>query len=188
MISIGKHRARGSDGGFGESSQAKTKFVRVPFVITQGEFTGQSVSWDGYFTDGARDRTIQSLRYCGCTFPGDDITNLEGIDKNEVEIVVEHEPYTFPVGHARAGESITRVRVAWVNGGTGGIREEEQMDPAKKAAFAASMKGALVAARMKSGGSASSPNGGKRAPAPKAGQWDGTGPDPSGVEDQGIPF
>ena len=83
--------------------------------------------------------------------PGGDITNLTGIDANEVEIVVEHEDYENAQGEPR-----TRARVAWVNNpGAFGISEEQKLTGAKLSSFAAKMKGQLLAAAKKT----SSPNG-----------------------------
>lgn len=152
MIANGTYRARATGGEYGESKNKGTTFVKVGFVITKGgEEEGSQISWDGYFTERTQERTIQALKYCGCTFPGGDITNLTGIDANEVEIVVEHEDYENAQGEPR-----TRARVAWVNNpGAFGISEEQKLTGAKLSSFAAKMKGQLLAAAKKT----SSPNG-----------------------------
>jgi hypothetical protein len=192
VIGIGKYTARAIGGNIGKSAQKGTKFARVAFAIKSGEHEGDSVEWTGYFSGAATERTLASLRYCGCTFPGDDITNLEGIDTNDVEVVVEHEPYTYPDDHAtKAGETITRVKVAWVNSPTGGMREEEQMDDRDLASFASSMKGALIQAKKRTGAS-SSPNAGRpaparRAPTPPQDDFGGGGGYGGGEQDD-IPF
>lgn len=133
---------------FGESKEKKTTYVKVVFDIQAGEFAGQSLAWEGYFTEKASERTIQSLKYCGCTFPGNDITNLEGVDTNTVEIVVKHESWTDDQGNEK-----TRARIAFVNGGQRGISPEQQLDAAKKAAFAAKMRGTVALVNKGSGAS-----------------------------------
>ncbi len=155
MVPSGRFTARATDGVWGESKNKGTPFVRVSFKIVGGPADGQFVTWDGYFTEATQERTLESLRHCGCAFPGDDVTNLEGIDNQDVSITVEHEKYT-PESGDKAGIEQTRARVAWVNSLGGGIPTEQQMTDAKKKAFAARLKGAVVMA--KKGTAVSSPN------------------------------
>jgi hypothetical protein len=183
IVGIGKFRAKALGGNIGQSAKKGSKFVRAAFVLASGEDAGSAVEWTGYFSGAALERTLASLRYCGCTFPGDDITNLEGIDANEVEVDVQHEEYTYPEDHeTRAGETVVRAKVAWVNSLAGsGMREEEQMDERALSSFSASMKGALIQAKKKTVVS-SSPNAGRVTPPQRpSSQWDGQGADPSGL-------
>lgn len=154
MTPKGKFRAVATDYTFAESKQKGTPFVRVPFRVKDGPHEGEYVPWDGFFTEGTAERTIESLRHCGCTFPGDDLSNMEGLGSKDVEIVVEHEEWTNP----ETNETKTRARVAWVNSLGGGISEEQKMTGSKLTGFAAKMKGALIAQRKKAGVAASSPN------------------------------
>lgn len=139
MTPIGTYRARAMRGEFGESKKKGTAYVRVPFQIVDGEHKGEVVQWGGYFTDKTTERTIESLRSCGCTFPGDDVTNLEGLGTQDVEVVVEHETYTRDDGEERMV-----AKVQWVNG-LGGIPEEQKMSDTRKRSFASQMKGAIKA-------------------------------------------
>ncbi len=141
-----KAKARVDLCDFGESPEKKSTYVRVVFDITAGEFAGNTYQWDGWFSEKAIERTLQSLKYCGCTFPGNDITNLTGIDTNEVEIVLSHEDYTDKEGNQR-----TAVKVAFVNGGARGVNPDQLLDTAKKAAFRAKMLGTVANLNQKSG-------------------------------------
>lgn len=147
LIPAGNYKARArattAEEALGESKQKKTKFVKLTFVITDGEWEGQTVSWDGYFGERSTKRTIESLRFCGVD--GDDIADLSNVSANIVDIVVEHEKWT-PTEGERAGEEQTRARVAWVNGGSG-IPEEQRLAGAKLAAFRQQMKGAMAATK-----------------------------------------
>lgn len=171
MIPKGTYSAKATKGEFGTSKKKGTDFVRVVFQITDGPETGGMVSWDGWFTDKASARTIESLRFCGCSFPNNDITNLSGIDTQTVHIVVEHETFTPEQGQ-NAGVEQTRARVAFVNDpNRGGVPEDQQMGDGAKKAFAAKMKGALIAANRNV---PASPNG-KAAPSrsePHGQNWD----------------
>lgn len=151
MIPNGKYRARATGGQWGQSKKKGTIMCRVSFSITEDEHAGATAIWDGYFADNTKARAVDSLRHCGCTFPNDNVTDLTGIDKQEVEIVVEVEEYT-----ANDGEVRHRSRVQWVNA-LGGLPEDQQLDEAGKAAFAAQMKGLLVASRKKSSPNGSAP-------------------------------
>jgi hypothetical protein len=78
----GTYKARAISADFGESEKG-TQFIAVTFVI---EFAGdgdspgtsETITWFGYCTDKTSERTIESLRYCGCTFPGSDISRPTG--------------------------------------------------------------------------------------------------------------
>lgn len=133
---------------WGSSAIKKTRYIEVTFEVLASDPTAPElrVPWQGYFTEGTQDRTIESLRLCGCTFPNDDITNLVGIGKNTVQIVVEETEYG--------------PRVAWVNA-LGSIREENRMGAPELASFAKSMRGALLMGKKAAGG-----GGAARTPAP----------------------
>lgn len=174
MIPEGKYRARATSGEFGKSKQKGTRYVRVDFEVVDGEEAGQHVRWDGWFTDNTAERTTDSLIYCGCTFPGNDMLNLEGLGSQEVQIVVEHETWT-PTEGDKAGQEQTRAKVAWVNQlGFGGVPEDQKLDDSEARAFAQKMKGLLM--QKKRPTAAASPN---RTPAPQR-QATGT--------DDDIPF
>lgn len=109
IIPATKYTAQAVDGYLNRTKDGKERIV-VKFAIVGGQYDGQAVDWAGFFTDKTFDRTIQSLRYCG--WRGDDISDLTGIDANEVQIVVQHDEYNEKV----------YPRVAWVNQIGGGAR------------------------------------------------------------------
>lgn len=102
--------------------------IIVTFVIVGGPHDREQVTWAGFFSDRTFDRTIQSLRYCGWT--GDDISDLTGIDTNDVDIVVEHNEYNGRI----------TPRVSWVNQPGGGAG----MSPAQAKAFGESIKSRIA--------------------------------------------
>lgn len=119
-------RARAASWGLGESSTGKEQ-VAVEFRISTENADVQSLTWYGYFTEATADRTLESLRYCGWT--GDDLLNLEGLDANEVDLVIEDEEYNGQV----------RPKVQWVNK-PGGLALTSPLTGDRAKAFAASMK------------------------------------------------
>lgn len=104
------YTAQASDGFLAYIKQGSEQVVRVKFRIIGGPCNDQSVEWTGFFGDSSFERTIQSLRYCG--WQGNDVSDLTGIDRNEVEIVVEN--YTH--------KDKTYARVKYVNRIGGGAR------------------------------------------------------------------
>jgi hypothetical protein len=165
MIEEGTFRARAVDADLGWTQGGKPQ-VAVTFEILEGEDTGRNITWYGYFTDRTKERTIESLRFCG--WKGDDISDLSSVNGDgEVSLVIEHEEY----------EGKTRAKVQWVNGG--GARLAKPMDANDAKAFAAKLKGIVagVDAKMKSGGG----RGG--GPAPSLGD---EAPPP--IDDDDIPF
>lgn len=182
MIAKGKYKAKATEGVYGTAKNKGTTFVRVSFQVVDGPEAGNYVTWDGYFTENTNERTIESLRHCGCTFPGNDITNLEGLTTNDVQVVVEHESYTIKEGE-NAGQEKTVARVAWVNSlGTYGVPEDQRLDDAGKKSFAARMKGLLMATGKKS----ASPN--RPASGNGAAPSRGGPPAGGGYDNDEIPF
>lgn len=140
MMEPGTYKARAIEGALGLTS-TESEQVAVRFAITQGPHQGDEITWYGFFTEKTIDRTLESLRYMG--WAGDDLSELNGIDKNEVSLVIEHEERDFN------GEMKTVARVRWVNSGGGGLKNKLEGAPLK--AFAARMKGHVVAQRQKMG-------------------------------------
>ncbi len=140
MIEAGKYTAKALSAEFGESAQKRTPFVRVQFEITDAKAPGEYVAWDGYFTEATTARTIDSLKYCGCTFPGNEIDNLEGLGTKDVQLVIKLEEYTDNDGVVKSSP-----KVEWVNRlGAFGIKAEDKLDDAKKARLRQQIKGALI--------------------------------------------
>lgn len=127
LLPATKYTAQAVDGYLSHTKDGKEQIV-VKFAIVGGPHDGQSVDWTGFFTDKTFDRTIQGLRYCG--WEGDDISDLTGIDRNEVEVVVEHNEYNGK----------TYARVAWVNP----IGGKARMAADEARTFAESIKGRIA--------------------------------------------
>jgi hypothetical protein len=137
MLENGRYRARGVEGALGVAKTG-TEQVAVLLEVVEGDDMGARITWFGHFTEKATERTLESLRHLG--WQGDDITDLSGIERNVVEIVVEHE-----VGN----DGVPRARVRWINrGGGGGIAMKERMDQGAAAALAKRIKGKAVASRV----------------------------------------
>lgn len=138
MIPEGHHRARALDGVLGYTLNGNEQ-IAVLFQLLDGELQGQRITWYGYFTEKTTERTFESLEHCG--WEGDDLSDLTGIDRNEVTLVVEHET---------GEDGVRRARVRWVNS-SGGIAMKDRMEPGDAKAFASRMRGALVARRQQKG-------------------------------------
>ena len=71
---------------------------------------------------------------------------MAGLDRNQVELVVEHEVYN----------GTKRARVKWINkpGGGGGFVMKHQMTDAQKKALSQKMKGLIVTLRKEEGAAA----------------------------------
>lgn len=132
-----------------ESGKKKTPYVGVIFQVTEGEFAGQRIRWEGYLTDATQERTFESLMHCG--WQGDDISvfaegKLSGIDTNEVDLVVEMEPYE------KDGQTRESPKVQWVNRKGGGVKfMGDAVDPAKAKMFGAKYRGLALSVRAKMG-------------------------------------
>jgi hypothetical protein len=141
-------------------SSNKNEQIAVQFEVLDGEFAGYFITWFGYFSDAARDRTFDSLRTCG--WVGDDFVNFAGLGSCKVSLVIEDEHY----------KGKTHSRVKWINRlGGGAVKMAATMDEARRRQFAARML-------MHAGPSSTSTERGST--------LDGT--PPRGITDDEIPF
>jgi len=179
VISAGPHRAAvtgdGEDYQWGKTQGGKVQIV-VRVKTLEGESSGQTISWFGYFTPKTEERTMQSLRYMG--WKGNDLMNL-GALRQEFEIVVEHEEY----------EGRLRAKVAWINRlGGGQVKLKNPMGDDELRHFAAQMKLSAskvaevegVVSESQTGGVSS----GSGSASGAADPWDEEPPPPEGYYDQ----
>ncbi len=136
MLEEGRYKAKAIEAALGVAGTG-TEQVGVAFEITEGPAKGYEITWYGHFTPKALERTLESLRYCG--WEGDDITDLRGIGKSEVQLVIEHE---------EKNDGTMQARVKWVNR-SGGLAMKERMNAGQAAGLAKRIKGAAVASRQK---------------------------------------
>lgn len=129
MIARGTYTARAGSFEFGVTAK-DSDFVSVEFEIRGGPaHVGERIGWRGYFTEKTTDRTLESLKHAG--WDGRDVMLLQGLGSRDCQIVVDHEEY----------DGKTYARVQWVNAhGGGGLGPGQQMDEARKRAFAARMR------------------------------------------------
>lgn len=145
-ITPGSYNARAKQFALGLTSTMKEQ-VAVQFAIVGGPLDGQTITWYGYFTEAAVERTLESLRICG--WAGDDLSDLTGTEANEVQIVVEEEPDQ---------QGVARPRVRWVNELRGPMLKSE-LRPDQAKAFAARMRGTVVGFNQSRGKPAAKPSG-----------------------------
>lgn len=145
--------AKAKSWGLGEAGTGKEQ-VAVEFeTLTEGADV-KSITWFGYFTENTWERTIESLRYCG--WKGEDLSDLSGLDANEVDLVIEDEEY----------QGNTYAKVQWVNR-RGGLALKAPLTVERAKSFAASMKDKIKALEA-SKGQKKAPNGARaQAPSPE---------------------
>lgn len=133
MIEKGVWKARACGSQLGHTNGGKPQ-LGIDLLILEGPSAGAHITWYGYFTEATFERTIETCRVLG--WGGSDLSDLSGIDANEVNVVIDHEqnPETGEV-HARA---------QWINA-LGGVVMKNRMDAGAAAAFAAEMKGRIIA-------------------------------------------
>jgi hypothetical protein len=166
----GKYRARAKEWVLAEIGANSTPAVSVEFVFSDPALG--KITWDGWLSDAAADRTLESLRYCG--WEGDDLTELRGLDANEVELVIEQEDYQ--------GRSYPKVK--WVNRG-GGLAHKTPLTGDKARFFAQQMKDRIRALDASKGAprSAAKPGASQSRRGPSSGP-----PEPPPFSDDDIPF
>jgi hypothetical protein len=193
LLEPGTYRARAITGELGYTAKGDEQ-VAVSFEII--DQNGFRITWYGSFSaeisanakKSPIERTFEALRTCG--WQGDDISDLTGIEQNEVEVVVEINEW----------EGKESNRIKWVNAPGSGLALKNVMPPEAKKAFAARMKGQAIASRKALGGQSGN-GGGQQQPQSKyAGgnnrqqsqqqnrQQPGRRNDPPPQEDDEIPF
>lgn len=164
-----KYLARATEWALGETDKG-TEQVAVNFDIITPDAEMNTIVWYGYFSDKTWERTVESLRHCGWT--GTDLADMQGLDANEVELVIEDETY----------EGKTHQRVRWVNRpGGGGIALKAPLTGDKAKTFAASMRDKIKTLDASSG----TPRP-KQAPRPPVRRSNGYEPPP--MTDDDLPF
>jgi hypothetical protein len=170
----GTYVGRATDLLLTESTQKGTPGIQVQFKITQGDYAGQFVRYDGWLTENTSERVVESLQHCG--WDGEDIgefvdRGLHGVDANEVSLVVELEEYR---GDDERYQGKSFPRVAFVNRlGGRGLNVERAMSADKAASLGDRMRGIVMKSKLKKG----SPNEDTGADfdfganAPKAAAW-----------------
>lgn len=165
----GTYRAKAVRAELGETNTGNVQ-VGIAFQLTAEEYSGQKLTWYGTFTDKAMPITLKALRTAG--WKGEDVSDLSSIggpDAPEVDLVVENEEY----------QGQWRTKVKWVNA-AGGPMMKTALTGDKAKAFAAKMRGAVLAFDKAAGAT-------KAAPSPRGGVLSPEPPPPSeGFED--IPF
>lgn len=167
MLKAGTYNAKGVRAQLGLTQNGKEQVAVELAIIDEGDCFGQRITWYGYFTERTTERTLDSLRHLG--WAGDDLFNLDGVDQNEVSIVVEEEEY----------DGKTRLKVQWVNA-KGGLALQRPMDDAQAQAFAHRMRGEVLKHKSAYGAPRS-----QRSTAPANGRGDNHAPPPG---DDDIPF
>ena len=171
MIPDGTYRARAAEAKLCETSTGKEQ-VAVQFELLEDELGGVRVTWFGFFTEKTEKRTLEALFYCG--WDGNNLEELNGVGKNEVEIVIETETY----------EGKRRNRVRWVNKiGGGGLGFVKPLEPSRAKNFSERMRGAILAAKREM-----EADGAFDAPKATAKKSNGNEPNALGFPDDEIPF
>ena len=135
---IGKQRvlARAKTWDFGITDKGNEQFA-ILFELLEGPNQGQTITWYGFFVQGTNKdgkpydmakQTIEVMRICG--WDGDDLTDTVGLDRNDVQLVIDHESY----------EGKTSAKVKFVNR-PGGLGIKNKLPENSRAALAKKFKG-----------------------------------------------
>jgi hypothetical protein len=136
----GRFRAKALEGDYGTANTGTEQVA----VLCELE-GGTRLTWYGYLSEAAVDRTLEALQIMGVT----DLETLAGLGSQEFEAVVDEEEYN--------GKTSTRIK--FINRlGSGGVALKSRMSDAQKKGFASRFKGKFLALQQKSGA----------APAPRA--------------------
>lgn len=135
--------------------------VALPFEVSQGEHTGEGITWIGVLHDTAdkngvtgSERVIQSLQYAG--WQGDDIAELAELTDEQALAIFTEEVELSCSPDTYNGK--THLKVNWVNKpGSGRFAFKEAASKNDLRSFAAQMKSTVKSIRGASGGGSSRP-------------------------------
>lgn len=137
----GNFKAHGVSGILCETKDGKPQ-VAAEFELHEDEHKGKRLGWYGQLSsDNSIDFTVKALRAAGWT--GSDLSDIT-FDGRECLLVVEEEQYEDESGVH------TRTKVKYVNP-VGGVAVKAPMSTDKAKAFAASLKGKILAIDQKIG-------------------------------------
>jgi hypothetical protein len=139
LVPVGTYRAKALQWVLTEIGEKKTPAVAIEFAFVDPELG--KITWDGWLSEKALERTVESLRHCG--WEGSDVSELHGLDANEVELVIEHEEY----------EGNTYAKVRWVNRG-GGLSHKTPLSGHAAKFFASQLKDKIKALDASKGATA----------------------------------
>ena len=142
MVEQGRYKARANHWEVAEVESTGSLYVAIRFQLS--EYVHLEVWAKRFLTPNAMQYTLDDLRKLG--WQGDDLADIQGLNANEVEIVVAHEKYEDRDGNER----VTSV-VKWINeiGRAPSIKNTVAADKLK--AFAASVRGEVVAHKQAAG-------------------------------------
>lgn len=143
----GTYRAKALEGDMGRASTG-TEQVAVLIELE----TGDRLTWYGYFSDAAAERTIESLLAMGVT----DLETLAGLGSQHFEVVVDDEEY----------QGKTRTKVKFINRLGGGVAMKSRMNEAERKSFAHRYRGKFLSMQRAAGTTPAD------APSPPAGDDD----------------
>lgn len=136
----GRFRARAIEGAWGKAASG-TEQVAVLFKLE----TGSTLTWYGYLTEKAAERTMNALITCGVS----DLETLEGLGSDEVDVTVERDEYQGKVS----------AKIAWINPlGSGGVAMKEKVEGPAKLAMLAKHRGNFLRLRKEAGLSTAAPS------------------------------
>lgn len=130
-IPLGTQRAKAVSWALGQANTG-TPQVGVEFELLDADGRPH-ITWYGFFTDKTLERTVESLRHMG--WEGCDLDQLDGLDRNEVYLVIDEQPDL---------EGKMRARVRWVNS-SGGLAMTNRLEGNDLRAFSAQMRSAILA-------------------------------------------
>lgn len=137
LIPEGRWRAHAMNAELGYT-QSGNEQVIVNLAFSGGqdpEVDNRMITWWGSFSDKAKPHTLKALLTLG--WDGQDLAELTGVQQHEVELVVQHEA-------DQRGQM--RHRVRFINAiGSGGATVRNPMSDEQKRAFAAKMRGEVLA-------------------------------------------
>lgn len=117
---VGKHRAKARAWGFGKTNNGS---IQIGIEFDFLDIPGKTMPYYGSFSGNATEHTLKAMRACG--WAGEDLTDLTGLDTNEVSLTVDWDEY----------QGKRTLKVKWVNP-AGGIGFKERVDVAELADFA----------------------------------------------------
>jgi hypothetical protein len=158
----GTFRAKATSGQLCETKEQKPQ-VGVELELLEDDHKGKRVGWFGQLSsDASFEFTVKALRAAGWT--GDDLSAIS-FDGRECSIVIEEEQYD------QDGVTKTSSKVKYINP-IGGLQVKAPMSTDRAKAFAAQMKGKVLAHNARTGTTTSSANGAAPAVAKQLGQSD----------------
>lgn len=133
-IKPGRYLARATRYKLTETTNTRTPYIAVAFELLDGDHAGAELTWSGWLSDKAMERTLKGLRAAG--WRGADLSDLAGIGERKCSLTIDDE--------VSQSDGKVYARIKFVNSTGGAELRGDALDDGKYRQLVAASKAIAV--------------------------------------------